>query len=58
MFPGEPRIGESVVINSVTGTKYGVLRFCGKTDFGDGVFGGVELDEPLGKNDGSVAGKR
>ena len=54
----EPKIGDRVVINSTTGIKHGVLRFVGRTDFAEGWWSGVELDEPTGKNDGSVAGKK
>jgi dynactin complex subunit len=42
----------------VSGSKPGVLKYVGETDFAKGVWAGVELDEALGKNDGAVAGKR
>lgn len=32
------------------------MRYYGTTEFGSGIWCGVELDDPLGKNDGSVAG--
>ena len=36
----------------------GELKFIGETDFAPGYWTGIALDEPFGKNDGIVAGKR
>ena len=49
------QIGDLVLVG---GVKEGVLRFLGPTEFAKGIWVGVELPEPLGKNDGSVSGKR
>ncbi|KAF5889414.1 CAP-Gly domain-containing linker protein 4 isoform X2, partial [Clarias magur] len=46
-------VGDKVVI---AGQKVGTLRFCGSTEFAGGLWAGVELQQPEGKNDGSVAG--
>lgn len=47
-------IGKAVLVKN----NPGIVRFIGETEFSDGVWIGVELNEPNGKNDGSVAGKR
>ena len=49
------KIGDRVL---VAGLKEGILRFLGPTEFAKGVWAGIELEEPLGKNDGAVSGKR
>ncbi|XP_047234702.1 CAP-Gly domain-containing linker protein 2 isoform X2 [Girardinichthys multiradiatus] len=49
------RVGDRVLVG---GSKMGVIRYMGETDFAKGDWCGVELDEPLGKNDGAVAGTR
>ena len=49
------KIGDHVLVG---GVKEGILRFLGTTEFAKGVWAGVELPEPLGKNDGAVSGKR
>jgi len=52
------KVGDKVLVNSSKGLLAGRLRFLGHTDFAPGYWAGVELDEPVGKNDGTVAGKR
>ncbi|PIO68440.1 CAP-Gly domain protein [Teladorsagia circumcincta] len=38
----------------VSGGKQGIVRFLGETEFAQGIWAGIELEQPLGKNDGSV----
>lgn len=49
------KIGDHVLVG---GAKEGTLRFLGPTEFAKGIWAGVELPEPMGKNDGAVSGKR
>ena len=49
------KIGDHVL---VSGAKEGTLRFLGPTEFAKGIWAGIELPEPMGKNDGAVSGKR
>lgn len=52
------KMNDRVIVSSTSGSKTGTLRYLGSTEFAAGEWAGVELDDPLGKNDGSVAGKR
>lgn len=49
------QVGERVWVN---GNKPGYVQFIGGTQFAPGQWAGIVLDEPIGKNDGSVAGVR
>lgn len=55
---GEAKVGDRVIVMSTQGSKIGILRYRGTTGFAPGEWCGVELDDPLGKNDGSVEGIR
>ena len=38
--------------------QFGVVRFIGETEFGEGVYYGLEMEPKEGKNDGTVQGVR
>ena len=48
-----PQVGDRV---RVKGEHVGTVRFLGPVDYAPGVFVGVHLDEPKGKNNGTVKG--
>nr|XP_058918421.1 CAP-Gly domain-containing linker protein 1-like [Kogia breviceps] len=52
-FVDDFRVGERVWVN---GNKPGFIHFLGETQFAPGQRAGIVLDEPIGKDDGSVAG--
>ncbi|KAG0276325.1 hypothetical protein BGZ95_007696 [Linnemannia exigua] len=47
-------LGDRVAVESMSLTGY--LRFVGPAHFKTGIWAGIELDTPTGKNDGTVAG--
>ncbi|XP_023230540.1 restin homolog isoform X1 [Centruroides sculpturatus] len=47
------KLGDPVCIS---GVKKGILRYYGETKFADGIWCGIELDEPVGKNNGIIEG--
>ena len=58
VYYGPTRVGDRVYVYTNKGVQYGRVRYLGSTEFAPGYWAGLELDEPMGKNDGSVAGKR
>ena len=52
------KVGDRITVSSLSGLKTGTLRYIGETEFAKGEWAGIELDEPTGKNDGSVSGKK
>ena len=46
-----------VVFSKISGDRRGTIRYVGPLETKPGVFIGIELDEPLGRNNGSFEGK-
>ena len=51
-------VGDRCEVSTESCAGQGFVAFIGRTSFKDGVWVGVELDQPDGKNDGSVQGRR
>lgn len=49
-------VGDRVIVSSGMGSRAGILKYIGETKFAPGNWCGVQLDEPTGKNDGTVDG--
>jgi len=55
----EIKLGDKVFVTTLLGVKHlGTVRFHGQTKFASGLWYGVELDKPEGRNGGSVQGVR
>lgn len=51
-------VGDRVIVSSGFGSRPGILKFLGEAGFAPGTWCGIMLDDPTGKNDGSVDGVR
>lgn len=52
-------MGDHVMVTALSGVRHkGTVRFRGEVKFASGLWYGVELDKPEGKNNGAVQGVR
>lgn len=51
-------VGDRVIVSSGFGSRPGILKYLGETQFAPGTWCGIQLDDPTGKNDGMVDGIR
>jgi tubulin-folding cofactor B len=58
--PENIKVGDRCIAKSENGSlnRRGTVMYVGPVDFAKGEWVGIKLDEPLGKNDGSVGGKK
>eukprot|EP00056_Hartaetosiga_gracilis_P002021 m.49899 g.49899 ORF g.49899 m.49899 type:complete len:192 (+) comp10875_c0_seq2:419-994(+) len=54
---GAMKVGDRCEVSTATGTHRGAVKYLGTTKFKDGKWVGVQLDEPFGKNNGTVKGE-
>ncbi|PWN45350.1 hypothetical protein IE81DRAFT_320084 [Ceraceosorus guamensis] len=52
------RVGARCQVQLGSRARRGSIRYVGKTQFASGIWIGLQYDEPVGKNDGSVQGER
>lgn len=58
LLEGNLAVGDRVIVSSGMGSRPGILKYIGETHFASGNWCGVQLDEPTGKNDGSIDNER
>lgn len=58
VLEGNLAVGDRVIVSSGMGSRPGILKYIGETHFASGNWCGVQLDEPSGKNDGSIDNER